>query len=276
MAATTEQLGPAHAATLKALLTQDTPHNLYLLGLSEEYGVAPGGQALGTFHGRFVDGKLKAVLFVGGSGGLVVPSASPGLEVTALAQAVAPNISLQTAVGEREAVDALLKVFGARPRHSADQRLFVVSADDLGPFTNPTLRLATEEDLPQLVQMSAGAVQEVMGLDPLEKDPDEFKERVARRVRARRTYVLPVGDKLVFKLDIGSRSQHGAEVESLYTIPSQRRLGHATLSLGQISRHLLSSLPRLALRVNEENGSVARMAQRVGYVAKRNMRMVIA
>jgi hypothetical protein len=53
-------------------------------------------------------------------------------------------------------------------------------------------------------------------------------------------------------------------------------MGHATLCLGQISRHLLSSLPRLTLRINENLGSLAQIAQRVGYVAKRSMRVVIA
>ena len=59
-------------------------------------------------------------------------------------------------------------------------------------------------------------------------------------------------------MDIGSRSQHGAELEGLYTVPDERRKGHATLCLGQICRHLLSSLPRLTLRVDEKDESTGR------------------
>jgi hypothetical protein len=274
MTARHEQLGPEHEKALRTLLTQDTPHNLYLLGLLEEFGLTPKGEAQAKYFGRFVGDQLKAALFVGGSGGLVVPSASVSTEVAALARDVCPNLSLQAAVGERSAVDGLLRALGTRPRHSTEQRLYAVSADDLGPFTNPTLRLATEQDMEGLTAMAAGAVSELTGLDPLEAEPEEFQKRVHRRVSAKRTYVLEVEGKLVFKIDVGSRSQYGAELEGLYTLPSQRRMGHATLSLGQISRHLLSSLPRLTLRVNDSS-SLAQIAQRVGFVAKRSMRMVI-
>jgi hypothetical protein len=53
-------------------------------------------------------------------------------------------------------------------------------------------------------------------------------------------------------------------------------MGHATLCLGQISRHLLSSLPRLTLRINEDDSLLMRIAQRVGYVAKHTMCTVLA
>ncbi|HSP79746.1 MAG TPA: DUF4081 domain-containing protein, partial [Myxococcaceae bacterium] len=82
--------------------------------------------------------------------------------------------------------------------------------------------------------------------------------------------------ELVFKVDIGSRSQYGAELEGLYTAPSQRGRGHCLLCLGQISRHLLSSLPRLVLRVDEKNESLARIARKVGYLAGRTQRLVLA
>jgi hypothetical protein len=268
-----EQLGPSHGEALRDLLTRDIPHNLYLLGLWEEFG--PDSETLGSFYGGFAETELKAALFIGGSGGLVVPSASSGPDISALAKGLPSPIELESAIGERAAVDALLRALGVRPRHNAEQRLFQVSADDLGPFTNPTLRLATQADLLQLVQLSAGAVSETTGTDPLADGPAEFEARVARRVEAKRTYVLEVEKQLVFKIDVGSRSQYGAELEGLYTIPSQRRMGHATLSLGQISRHLLSSLPRLTLRINEVDGALARIAQRVGFVGKRGMRTVI-
>ena len=96
-----------------------------------------------------------------------------------------------------------------------------------------------------------------------------------QRVRARRTYVLEEGGELVFKVDVGSRSQHGAELEGLYTLPAQRRRGHATLCLGQISRHLLSSLPRLTLRVDEQDASLAGIARKVGFVPGRPQRLVL-
>jgi hypothetical protein len=277
MPVTVEQLGSQDTDALRGLLAKDPIHNLYLLGLFEEFGVVPRpGRTRFGFYGRF-DGKvLTAAVFVGGEGGLVVPSASDAASIGVIADALASTVKLRATVGEKPAVDALVRALSpGRPRLSRTQRLFAVSADDLGPFTNPTLRLAREEDVPRLLPLAQGAVRELMERDPLSEDRAGYEARVAQRVRGRRTYVLEERGELVFKVDVGCRSQHGAELEGLYTLPSERRKGHATLCLGQISRHLLSSLPRLTLRVDEKDESLARMARKVGYLAGRTQRLVL-
>jgi hypothetical protein len=278
MPATIEQLGPQHTDALRSLLTKDPRHNIYLLGLFEEFGIIPrAGRARFAFHGRFDGQTLTAALFVGGEGGLVVPSASDPTAISEIAENLAPKVKLQASVGEKPVVDALVRILGqnAKPRLSRVQRLFAVSADDLGPFTNPTLRLAREEDVPRLMPLALGAVRELLERDPLAEDPSGYEARVMQRVRGRRTYVLEENGALVFKVDIGSRSQHGAELEGLYTAPNERRKGHATLCLGQICRHLLSSLPRLVLRVDEKDESTARIARKVGFLAGRVQRLVL-
>jgi len=278
MAVTVEPLGPARVGALKALLSRDPKANMYLLGLMEEFGVVSGAdRAPFTFWGRSQDDELTAALFVAGSGGLLVPSASTARHVGEIAQALSGKVTLQSALGETALVDELVKRLGqGKPKLSKTQVLFSVSADDLGPFTNPLLRLAKEVDLEQLVPMAAGCIQDMLGRDPLVEDPEGFPARVKQRVVMKRTYVLQEAGKLVFKLDVGSRSQFGAELEGLYTVPEARRQGHATLCLGQISRFLLSSLPRLTLRVDESNPSLMGVARKVGWVAGRQQKLVIA
>lgn len=276
MSVTVQQLAARDAEALRALLARDPAHNLYLLGLLEEFGLTSAeGQGGFSYWGRFYGETLTAAVFVGGAGGLLVPSASDGTATGLIADTLADRVRLRGAVGDKPAVDALVRsLCVGRPKLSRTYRLFSVSADDLGPFTNPLLRLAREEDLPRLLPLAAGAIQELHERDALAEDP-HFEARVAQRVRARRTYVLEENGELVFKVDIGSRSQYGAELENLYTLPSQRKKGHATLCLGQISRFLLSSLPRLTLRVEEKDESLARIARRVGYHAGRTQRMVL-
>jgi RimJ/RimL family protein N-acetyltransferase len=277
MAVTVEPLGAPHVAALKALLTKDTVHNLYLLGLMEEFGVVCGpNRAPFVFYGRFADGELTAALFVGGSGGLVVPSASPAAHLSDITRALAGKVTMKSCLGEKALVDALCRDFAVTPKVSRLQKLFFVSADDLGPFTNPLLRVATEKDLEQLVPMAADCVKELFERDPLAEDPEGFPVRVRQRVRAGRTYVLEEAGKLVFKLDVGSRSQFGAELEGLYTVPAARGRGHALHCLGQISRFLLSSLPRLTVRVDDANPAFANIARKVGYLAGRAQRLVWA
>ena len=73
---------------------------------------------------------------------------------------------------------------------------------------------------------------------------------------------------------MGSRSQFGAELEGIYTAPEHRNRGHATLCLGQISRFLMSSLPRLTVRVDEETPHFASIAKKVGYLQGRTQKFV--
>jgi uncharacterized protein len=57
MPVTVQQLGPQDSEALKALLGKDPSHNLYLLGLLEEFGIAPTDSRCSySFWGRF-DGK---------------------------------------------------------------------------------------------------------------------------------------------------------------------------------------------------------------------------
>lgn len=259
------------------MLAREPAHNMYMLGILEEFGVVPRpGRTPFAYWGRLLAGELTAAVFVGSNGGLVVPSASTTIAITDIARSLEGQVKLQSAVGDKAAVDALLSKLGPRKlKISRTQRLFAVSADDLGPFTNPLMRLATEADLPRLVPLAAAAVKEMLDRDPLEEDPQGFEKRVALRVKHRRTYVYEEGGRLVFKLDVGSRSQYGAELEALYTVPEERRKGLATLCLGQMSRHLLSSLPKLTIRVDDDNPQLATVARKVGYLAGRAQRLVV-
>jgi len=279
MTFTVEPLGPRDVPALRALLLRDTAHHLYLLGLLEEFGVVSprASRTPFGFHGRFsAQRELTAAIFVGGEGGLVVPSSGNPEHLATIAEALRGKVRLRAALGDRAGVDMLVRhLCVEKPRHSRGQRLFSVSADDLGPFTNPMLRLATEAELPALLLMAAEAVREGLERDPLREDAEGFRARVLQRIRSKRTYVLEAGGRLVFKIDVGSRSQYGAEIEGLYTVPEERRQGHATLSLGQISRHLLSSLPRLVIRVDDALPSLATMARKVGYVPGKPQRLVV-
>lgn len=274
MPAVVEPLGPSHVAALRALLSRDPTHNMYLLGLMEEFGVVSGPKrAPFTFYGRFFDEELTAALFVGGNGGLLVPSASSPIHIGDIAKKLVGLVQLQSVIGEQSVVDSLLRHFAAAPKFSKLQKLFSVSPNDLGPFTNPLLRLATDADVARLVPMAAACVKEMMQRDPLVEDPVGFELRVKQRVRSQRTYVLEEKGQLVFKLDVGSRSQFGAELEGLYTHPEHRNRGHATLCLGQISRFLMSSLPRLTVRIDDDSTHFANIARKVGYLQGRTQKL---
>jgi uncharacterized protein len=274
MVVTIEPLSEQHLENARALLAQDAVHNMYLLGVLEEFGLAGPEASPFTFWGRFESGALTALVFVGGSGELVIPAANSVEHTTEIAKNLSGQIDLRACQGEAALVDCLVQHCGAKVEFSKEQVLYSVSADDLGPFTNPALRLAVQTDLDGLVPLATGAVHELFQVEVSDVDSDNFRERVRQRIVHQRTYLLEVDGSAVFKLDIGPKSRFGAELEGLYTTPSARGKGHATLSLGQISRYLMSSLPRLTVRVDKSSERFAKIARRVGYVPGRAQRWV--
>ncbi len=262
---------------LRGFLAKDPFQNLFALGMLEEHGLAANASHALTFHGLFDGGKVAAAVLIGGSGGLVIPCAPDPALCSELGQKLAGKIKIRGALGERACVDAFVKALGTGPAAwSKSQKLLAASADDLGPFVAPGLRQAIASDLPQLVELSAAALKESLGEDPLAHDPGGFTRRVEARITAGRTWVLPEGEKIVVKIDVGARSRYGAELEGLYTAPQARRRGLATLAMGQVCRSLLSSLPRLSMRVDEKELGLAGVCRKVGFSSLRPQRVMIA
>jgi uncharacterized protein len=183
---------------------------------------------------------------------------------------------LRSAVGEKSAVDAVVRSFGAiHIRVDRSQRLCSVSADDMGPFVAPQLRSAVESDLDAVVPLAAAAVQESLGIDPVAAEGHIFRARVAARIKAGRTWVMTENDRLVFKVDMGARSRYGAELENPYMVPEMRKKGLGTLALGQVCRQQLSAIPRLTLRYDEKDPVLSRVCRKVGFVPVRSQRLVV-
>ncbi len=262
---------------LKAFLARDPIQNLFALSVLEEYGLGRPGAPEFAFHAASEGGELRAVTFVGGQGELYVPCGDPthaGLIGRQLAEAGLP---LRSAHGERAAVDATLRSFGSlKLKIDQVQKLLKVSADDLGPFVEPKLRPAQDADLDELVRLSAAAIQESLGVDPLAVEGPRFTQRVAARVRAGRSWVVRTEEQLSFKIDMGVRCRYGAELENMYMLPAMRRRGLATLALGQVCRQHLAALPRLSVCFDDRLDSLARTCRKVGFVPVRNQRLVVA
>jgi hypothetical protein len=268
---------PAHRAEeLRAFLAKDPVQNIYPLGILEEHGVG-GGENAGAlaFYGMLDEGKIVAAVMVGGRGGMVLPCVFDPGSAMELGAFLGDKVRLRGAFGERAAVDALLRGMGmGPPRWSRPQRLFAASADDLGPFL-AGLRQATASDLPDVVALSAAAIKEALGEDPLKPNPSFFTRRVEARVAGGRTWVLPENGRLIVKIDVGVKSRYGAEIEGLYTVPDARGRNQATNALGQLARNLLASTPRVSMRVDEKDTGLAAVCRKVGFTALRPQRLVV-
>jgi predicted GNAT family acetyltransferase len=120
------------------------------------------------------------------------------------------------------------------------------------------LRPATAEDLELLTDAHAQMVQETSKVNPLEKDPNGFRERYLRRIEKNRVWVLIRDGKLIFKADVLAELADATYVEGVYVSPEQRGRGvgrQCMLALGQALKDRTKAIYLFV--ENQQTGTIA-------------------
>jgi ribosomal protein S18 acetylase RimI-like enzyme len=130
------------------------------------------------------------------------------------------------------------------------------------------LRLATPEDLEAILPIHAQMAFEESGVNPLETDPDGFRQRYLRRIERQRSWVRIENNAVVFKAEVVSDTPHVAYLEGVWVNPDSRSQGQGTNCVLQLSQQLLSRSESVCLFVNEENTSALKFYERMGFKDK--------
>lgn len=267
------EFSEADIEELRAFFLEDAAQYNFALGILEEQGL--GKESPVEACGWRNSGNIAGVVVVGGKGGLILPCFKTAHEAAVFAKKLRERYKVRSILGERSVVDSFHRALDCGlPKKSRIQQLFSASADDLGPFVCPGLRLASLSDYTKLVELSLMAYREENSEIPIIAE-SEIRRRVRSRIEGERTFVLVEGHQILVKIDIGVRSRQGAELQGIYTIPERRYRGNATLALGQLSRTLLSSIRRLSIRVDEHASALSKVCRKVGYVPIRPQRLLI-
>jgi predicted GNAT family acetyltransferase len=127
------------------------------------------------------------------------------------------------------------------------------------------LRQATLDDLEQIMPVHARMAFEESGVNPMEKDPQGFRRRTARRVEQDRVWVLMEQGRLIFKADVVSDTPEAIYLEGIYISPEERGKGYGVRCMSQLSRTLLERTEAICLLVNEQNQGALACYQKAGY-----------
>jgi predicted GNAT family acetyltransferase len=130
------------------------------------------------------------------------------------------------------------------------------------------LRLAAPEDLDAIVPIHARMAFEESGTNPLDKDPEGFRQRYLRRIKKQRTWVWMDSGRVIFKAEIVSQTPHVAYLEGVWVSPDNRSQGQGTNCVLQLAKQLLSRSESVCLFVNEENTSAITFYERMGFKDK--------
>jgi len=103
------------------------------------------------------------------------------------------------------------------------------------------LRRATTEEVDLVVPVHAAMTVEETGVNPLDVDPNGFRERCARRIQQGRVWFVFEDEHLLFKADVISDLPDVNYLEGIYVSPENRGLGFGTRCMKQLTNVLFDS-----------------------------------
>ena len=265
LAVTTRELKEEDRTEVLAFLAGRPIHTVYLAGYIRDNGlVSPLNR--GTFYGcRDVDGRLVGVALIGHST-LVETDSDEAFAAFARLTRNCPRAHVM--MGESDRIKRFWQHYaedGRTPRLICrellmEQRWPVEVREEV-----PGLRLATPEDLDQVMAAQAQMAFAESGVNPMEADPEGFRRRCLRRVEQGRVWVLTEAGRLIFKADIISETPEVKYIEGVWVAPDQRGRGYGLRCLSQLTRELLSKAGAVTLLVNEKTPEAVSFYRRAGF-----------
>ena len=170
--------------------------------------------------------------------------------------------------GEESVIKDFWKYFAdgsAEPRLICSEHLFEITQPPAIESEVADLRLATVNDLEQVLAVNALMAFEEGGSSPLQRDPTGFRARTLRRIERDRVWIWIQDSRLIFKADIVSATPEVTYVEGVYVHPEERRKGHGLRCVNQLTANLLGQSRSICLTVNDRNKGAIALYTKAGY-----------
>jgi ribosomal protein S18 acetylase RimI-like enzyme len=243
-------LSKGNEANILSVLSNPSLTNVIMSGFIRDNGLdSPRNR--GFFYACQNEGKLTGIALIGHT---MLFEAFEESAIQAFAALTRKNASPHLLMGEHNAVRQFwdnYALIGESPR-----------------LIHPILflqRLATPNDLEQLVNAQAAMAFETSAVDPLAKDPTGFRDRYLRRIEKNRVWVVIKKGRLIFKTDVTAESADVAYLEGVYVSPEERGKGIGRSCLEAIGRILLHRKKAIYLFVEEENARLQSFYFNLGF-----------
>lgn len=254
-----------HEAEALAFLAARPVHTVFMSGCIRDNGLVSELNR-GTFYGcRNQEGLLKGVALIGHAT-LVETRSDSALAAFARFARSCPLAYM--ILGEQEKVELFWKHFGRdeqKPPRVCREILFEQKHAHKGFGKVLGLRRATPDDLPTLLPVYGAMIAEESGVNPLDVDPQGYRQRWLRRIEQDRVWVWMENGRLIFNADIISDTPECIYLEGIYVNPEDRGKGYGLRGLSQLGATLLERTRSLCLFVNAENERAQAFYRRAGY-----------
>lgn len=264
-----------HRSDLKTLLMNNISANLYLIELLQTNPIrlTPMLEWIGVFE----DEKLIAMTCALGRTKkksqarlLMIHGQAEGAEFLGRYDIIHGGTRLL--IGERDCTDAYWKgMKSPKPKLWYNQRIYTCKTPSSGG-TIPIIA-ARKHHYDAVYLMSAEMMLADLGEDP-RMDEVHHSRTVHNRIRQGRSWVSEVDGKIQFLIDIGTKTQLGAQVGGTFVPLELRNQGLATRGMRTVCQKLLSTCERVSLHVNEANSPAVQCYEQSGFVRSTPYRLI--
>lgn len=240
-------------------------HNVGMIGFIRDNGLVSELNR-GTFYAcRNRDGELEGVALIGHAT-LMETKTDRALE--AFADLARKCSRKHMIMGEQERIETFWAYYSEDAqgmRRACREHLFQLTWPVPVHVGVPGLRLAMPGDIELLMPIHAQMAFEESGIDPRERDAAGFRERCARRIEQKRTWVWTDQGRLVFKADVVADTSDVVYLEGLWVAEEMRQSGCGLRCLSQLSRELLGQTKSICVLVNDKNRPAQALYERAGF-----------
>ena len=252
-------------AEVLEFLAANPVHTVFMASLVQDNGIIS-SQNRGSFYGcRNRGGQLEGIALVGHA---TLIEARTKSSLAAFARMAGNCLNVKLIRGERQTIDSFWKHYqtnGEKPRMICGE-LLLEQRKPLPQFEPvEELRPATLHELDQIMNVNAVMALEEGGINPLEKDPTGFRQRIARRIEQGRIWTLVQDGQMIFKADIIAETPLATYLEGIHVHPEQRSKGHGRRCLTQLARTLLARSQSICLTLSQKNQQALSFYSKAGY-----------
>jgi ribosomal protein S18 acetylase RimI-like enzyme len=248
-----ERLTNNDGAEVLQFLAQRPIHTVAMMSLIHDNGIVSHLNR-GTFYGcRDLNGQLEGVALVGHA---TLMETISDRALAALAQVARECPGTHMIMGEKERVADFWSHYseaGRRQRLACREWLFELTWPVAPRESIAPLRPAQLSELELVMPIQAQLALNESGINPMQADPQGFRERCLRRIEQGRTWVVIETGELIFKADVISKTAEVIYLEGVWLRDDSRHQHLGTRFMSELMRRLLEDAKSICLLVNETN-----------------------
>lgn len=260
-----ERLNNSNVAEVLEFLSQRPIHTVAMVSMIRDNGiVSPFNR--GTFYGcRDFMGQLEGVALVGHA---TLMETVSDRALAALAQVARECPNTHMIMAEKERIADFWTHYeetGRQQRLACREWLFELTLPANARERIHGLRQATAAELDLVMPVQAELAYVESGINPMQVDPEGFRQRCLRRIEQGRTWVVIENGLLIFKADVISKTPEVIYLEGIWLQEDQRNKNLGKRFMSELMRRLLENTKSVCLLVNETNEGAQSFYRKCGF-----------